>query len=211
MTFNACITDVLPADDTMPSRARPRAAIVALRMVATGRELPLEGDRRWILGKATTCDLVIDDPFVSGLHCILERRSGDALVVRDKSSRNGTFVNGVPIEAATLRPGSLIVVGRTALVAVAAAQLGRKTTFEQLRGSDPAFVKAVSDARRAAQTDCSILIVGETGTGKDLLARLIHDSSPRAAGPYVAVNCGAIPRELIGSELFGHEKGAFTG
>ena len=213
MTFNPCITDVMAADDSKPSRARLREPVVALRLIATGRELPLDANvRRWVLGKAPTCDLVIDDPFVSGLHCTFERRAPDGPVIaRDRSSRNGTFVNGVPIEAAALRPGSLVVVGRTAMVAVAASQRGKKSPFELLRGRDPAFVRAVADARRAAQTDCSILIVGETGTGKDLLARLIHETSPRATGRYVAVNCGAIPRELIGSELFGHEKGAFTG
>jgi transcriptional regulator with PAS, ATPase and Fis domain len=69
----------------------------------------------------------------------------------------------------------------------------------------------VEQALKAAQTDCTVLIVGETGTGKDLLARVIHEASRRMTEPFVAVNCGGIPRELIGSELFGHEKGAFTG
>jgi len=69
----------------------------------------------------------------------------------------------------------------------------------------------VEQALKAAQSECSVLILGETGTGKDLLARVIHESSRRSSGAFVAVNCGAIPRELIASELFGHEKGAFTG
>jgi DNA-binding NtrC family response regulator len=80
-----------------------------------------------------------------------------------------------------------------------------------LRGRDPVLRMTIDQALRAAQTECSVLIVGETGTGKDLVARLVHEQSRRAEGPFVAVNRGAIPRELIASELFGHEKGAFTG
>ena len=94
---------------------------------------------------------------------------------------------------------------------VAAPGAERPSAIELLRGHDPAFRATIDQALRAAQTDCNVLIVGETGTGKELLARVVHEASRRAAGPFVAVNCGAIPRELIGSELFGHEKGAFTG
>lgn len=80
-----------------------------------------------------------------------------------------------------------------------------------LQGEDRIFRRAIAMAIRAAATSCSVLIVGETGTGKELVARAIHDASPRMGGPMVAVNCGAITRELIGSELFGHEQGSFTG
>jgi DNA-binding NtrC family response regulator len=206
-------TCVLSPDDPMLCRARMRDAIVALRNTATGELIALDASaRRWVLGSRRACDLVVRDAWVSGTHCLLERRTpGGPVIVRDRSSRNGTFVNGIPIEVAVLRPGSLIVVGRTTLVAVGEGGHTRRSAFELLRGSDAKFRHALDQALRAAQTECSVLIVGETGTGKDLVARLIHEASSRAAGPYVAVNCGAIPRELIGSELFGHERGAFTG
>ncbi len=84
-------------------------------------------------------------------------------------------------------------------------------TFDDLLGRDPAFLDAIADARRVAVTDVPVLITGESGSGKELLAQAIHNASPRAAQPFVGVNVAAIPRELLESELFGYERGAFTG
>jgi two-component system nitrogen regulation response regulator NtrX len=78
-------------------------------------------------------------------------------------------------------------------------------------GASPAFERALEQATMAARSDARVLLIGESGTGKELLAAHIHASSPFAAGPFVKVNCAAIPGELIESELFGHEKGSFTG
>ncbi|HVP38045.1 MAG TPA: sigma-54 dependent transcriptional regulator [Candidatus Saccharimonadales bacterium] len=89
--------------------------------------------------------------------------------------------------------------------------LGAATGFEGLLGRSPALLKAVALAERVAATDATVLLRGESGTGKDVLARAIHFRSARAQGPFVKVNCGAIPENLLESELFGHEKGAFTG
>lgn len=86
-----------------------------------------------------------------------------------------------------------------------------KNTSPEVIGKDHAFLFALELAKKAAKVDLNILLTGETGTGKDLLAREIHNSSQRASGPYVAINCGAIPKELIASELFGYSEGAFTG
>ncbi|MEW5935953.1 MAG: sigma 54-interacting transcriptional regulator, partial [Bacillota bacterium] len=86
-----------------------------------------------------------------------------------------------------------------------------KFTFVDLVGADPHFRAAVELARRAAATSATVLLEGETGTGKELFAQAIHNASRRAMGPFVAVNCGVIPRELVASELFGYVEGAFTG
>jgi len=86
-----------------------------------------------------------------------------------------------------------------------------KITFEDLVGDDAEFKKSLTLARAAAATDSTVLLLGESGTGKDALAQAIHNASDRAKGPFVAINCGAIPRDLIGSELFGYTEGSFTG
>ena len=190
---------------------RRRGVVAALR-AKNGAEYPLPAQpSRWIVGSGPSCDLVLDDPYVSAMHCVLERRTGGAVVVRDRRSRNGTLIDGNAVEAAELPVGARLALGRTTLLAVAAPEAHGPGALGALRGRDPAFRATVEQALKAAQTDCTVLIVGETGTGKDLLARVIHEASRRMTEPFVAVNCGGIPRELIGSELFGHEKGAFTG
>ncbi len=84
-------------------------------------------------------------------------------------------------------------------------------TFGDLRGHEPSLLEALDMARRAAVVDASVLIVGESGTGKELVAQAIHSAGPRAREPFVAINCAALPRELLEAELFGYERGAFTG
>jgi DNA-binding NtrC family response regulator len=190
---------------------RSKGIVTGLRAKSGAEYVLTTEPRRWVVGSAASCDVVVDDPYVSAAHCIVERRSGGALVVRDKRSRNGTLIDGNLVEAAELPVGSRLVLGRTTLVAVAAAGCPTPSALTLLRGRDPGFRASVEHAIKAAQTDCNVLIVGETGTGKDLVARVVHEASKRSCEPFVPVNCGGIPRELIGSELFGHERGAFTG
>ncbi len=84
-------------------------------------------------------------------------------------------------------------------------------SFDDIHGQNPRFLMTVDQARMVAQSSSNVLLLGKSGTGKDIFAQAIHNASDRRNGPYVAINCGAIPRELIASELFGHEEGAFTG
>src|SRR5215469_5279389 len=86
-----------------------------------------------------------------------------------------------------------------------------KYRFEEIIGHSPALKSALAEVERVAPTDSTVLILGETGTGKELIAQAIHKISPRSDRPFVSLNCSAIPFDLLESELFGHEKGAFTG
>jgi len=90
-------------------------------------------------------------------------------------------------------------------------EIDRASMFEEIVGTSPALGAVLSRVSKVAPTDSTVLITGETGTGKELIARAVHKRSQRSSRPFVSVNCAAIPRDLIASELFGHEKGAFTG
>src|SRR5580704_670273 len=97
-------------------------------------------------------------------------------------------------------------------LAIARAQgEGQNTRFQQIVGNSPALVSVLEQVQLVGPTDSTVLILGETGTGKELIARAIHNASPRCGQPFVTLNCAAIPAELLESELFGHERGAFTG
>src|SRR2546423_14172233 len=90
-------------------------------------------------------------------------------------------------------------------------EIDKASMFEEIVGNSPALQPVLSRVAKVAPTDCGVLVTGETGTGKELVARALHRRSQRSSRVFVSVNCAAIPRDLIASELFGHEKGAFTG
>ncbi len=180
-----------------------------------GRRWPIA--RRLVrIGKGLANDLVLGDPYVSAAHCVIVQ-AGSRFFVRDLHSTNGTWVDDRQVVEAELTPGSTIRVGRTRLVfesetvGALAAEPAAAAECHGLIGRSEAMRTLFTLLRRVAPTDSTVLVVGETGTGKELVARALHALSPRAAGPFVAVNCGALAPELVESELFGHEKGAFTG
>ncbi|NKE70738.1 sigma 54-interacting transcriptional regulator [Candidatus Manganitrophus noduliformans] len=175
-----------------------------------GKVFPLpEGVTR--IGRSGRNNVVLSDPSVSGLH--LEIEAGpSAIQLRDLGSTNGTRINGQRIQSSVAEIGSEIQVGQTKLKIhpeeptepIAPPSLGR------LIGQSPKMQDVFRMIRRGAKGEVAVLVQAETGCGKELVAQEIHRLSPRAQGPFITLDCSAIPKELIESELFGHEKGAFT-
>ncbi len=167
------------------------------------------------IGKREDADLPLTDPTVSRHHCVVVAAPFGALI-RDLGSRNGVRIDGHWIESAYLRTGALVRLGETVLVLdsnqpVAADAEARDQHLGAALGSSPAMQRIFGLVPRLANSDASLLIEGETGTGKTLLVRGDSQAEPRQDGPFIVIDCGAIPAALIESELFGHERGAFTG
>jgi DNA-binding NtrC family response regulator len=167
------------------------------------------------IGKSPENDLVLDHPTVSRNHLVLKRQ-GDRFLVQDLDSTNGTFIDGAQVREAYLRPGALLEVGDVQLrfqpqVAPVEIAPSAEDRLGDLVGKSLPMRQIFALLKRIAPTDSTVLLIGETGTGKGAAAKAIHKFSPRAAGPLVIFDCASVSDSLIESELFGHEKGAFTG
>ena len=173
------------------------------------------------IGRDRRNAIILPHTTVSRHHANLLRQ-GRKYLLMDKSS-NGTFVNGKRADKLLVDPGTEIQIGPFRIVLTEEEMpLWAKPTEEStvreavhpgtgLVGSSGEMKKLIQVIEKMAPVSATALIVGETGTGKELVARALHDLSERAEAPFVAINCGAISPELVESELFGHEKGAFTG
>ena len=158
---------------------------------------------------------MIEDATVSRLHAELDPRR-DGLWVRDLGSRNGTFVNGVRVVSARVPDGGRVQLGAASITLLpsptsVSVELWPDTRFGPLVGKSVAMRELFATLARVAAVDATVLVSGETGTGKELVAEAVHGASPRAGGPFVVVDCAALPDQLLQSELFGHARGAFTG
>ncbi|MFK7990976.1 MAG: sigma 54-interacting transcriptional regulator [Sandaracinaceae bacterium] len=167
------------------------------------------------IGSAEVNDLQLNDTTVSRRHALIAVEA-DRYILRDLESTNGSIVDGTPVKEAYLAPGARIQLGDTTILFQPRKKWERIDVtqadhFGELYGTTDAMKRVFSLLSKLAPTGLGCILVGETGTGKELASRAIHDHSPRAGKPFVVVDCGAISENLIESELFGHERGAFTG
>jgi transcriptional regulator with GAF, ATPase, and Fis domain len=210
------------ASDGGPTRVRGPRSVVRYEKIRlhvtqgpdTGLAMDVAGQSVRV-GTAPENHLVLHDDTVSRFHCELEPLDG-GLRVRDVGSTNGVFAAGVRVYDGLVPFGTAITVGDTTL---ATSPLGETVEREQtmrdafgdLIGGAPHMRELFADLERIAATDVTLLVEGETGTGKDLVAESVHRASERNSGPFVVFDCGAVAASLAESELFGHERGAFTG
>ena len=167
------------------------------------------------LGSHPAADFPLSDRAMSRFHCEIRLEEGVPLI-RDLGSRNGTYLDHLAIHVAPLKPGAAISLGRSTLrfeltgdsIAV---PISDRRSFGLAIGGSVAMRRVFAALESVAHNDAPVLLQGETGTGKGVVAESIHLESNRASGPFVVVDCGALPANLIESELFGHVRGAFTG
>lgn len=167
------------------------------------------------IGADVLCDLVLTDPTVSRNHAEVRQR-GQTVQLVDMGSTNGTFLDDKRVEQAILRPGAVFKVGRTTMrMTLRTEKITISTTqdthYHNIIGQSQALREIFSIMDRVAPSELSVVIEGETGSGKELIARAVHDHSRRKEKPFVVFDCSAFPPNLLESQLFGHEKGAFTG
>jgi transcriptional regulator of acetoin/glycerol metabolism len=169
---------------------------------------------RIVIGTSSTADVVVRDPTVSASHCALTAL-GIGVLIQDLGSRNGTFVGTARVREAWGREGTILAIGHSSLVLVPSRQQASSTPSGEplpgIIGGSTVMRQLADQVRRLAQHALPVLVSGESGTGKELVARAIHQEGPRRDSPFVPINVTALPRDLVESELFGHERGAFTG
>jgi transcriptional regulator with GAF, ATPase, and Fis domain len=204
-------TRLSPLALTEQSRSQPR-------VTWTDREGEHQAiiDGKVLVGSAPASGIVVHDPTVSRIHAELETRH-DGLWLRDLGSRNGTFVDGLQVTGARVPHKSKMRLGSTEFLVDynptqrRSVEVWPNAGFGKLVGKSLAMRELFATLARIAPMDAPVLVDGETGTGKELVARAIHDASPRASKPFVVVDCAALPENLLDAELFGHTRGAFTG
>jgi transcriptional regulator of acetoin/glycerol metabolism len=214
-------TDVvteLEALEEGPAGAADEVYLILRLDGGAARVIALAEGQEITIGRTPEAAVFVDDTRVSRTHARVRRRDG-RLVLTDLGSRNGTRVNASVVQSAerVLARSDVIRVGSAEIiVAVTSPAAAARASEDPVRGAefvvaDEAMVKVFQVVRRLARTETTVLVLGETGSGKEVVSEQIHRAGPRARGPFVRLNCASIPEALLESELFGHEKAAFTG
>ncbi len=201
-------------DAGVPTLNLRQCKLVVLKGPKRGSEHIVQGEVIRV-GKGEDNDLVMSDETVSRYHFEIVR-DAKGYLLRDLQSTNGTFLDGAEIREAYIRAGAVIAAGAAELKFSPFEERiqilpSEKEKLGSMVGRSLKMRQIFGLVERIAPTDATVLIEGETGTGKDVIARTVHELSKRKDAPFVVVDCGAVSGTLIESELFGHEKGAFTG
>ena len=167
------------------------------------------------LGSACKNDVMVPDSSVSRFHCEL-RHTESGFLLTDLGSTNGTVVGSLKVKEAYVQDETILQLGRATVRFIPGKEIARvdaskALSFGKLVGRSQKMREIFGILEKLAATDLGVLVQGETGTGKDVVALAVHEAGPRSAGPFVVFDAGAVSPNLIESELFGHERGAFTG
>jgi Sigma-54 interaction domain/Inner membrane component of T3SS, cytoplasmic domain len=185
------------------------------------RRFQLAQNETFVVGSSRCADIRVHDRAVSARHCELRLVDGYVLLA-DTDSKNGTYAGTARVARATCGGGAVITVGTASIEIYASpgtpvdegdthATKSRLSALPGMLGDSIVMRAVAAQVRRFARLSAPVLIVGETGTGKELVARALHSEGPRRTGPFIPLNVASLPKELVESELFGHERGAFTG
>lgn len=210
---NPALTTIFVEDRATKRRLR-KSRIVVAEGPDRGKDLVIDRERVTI-GRSVICDMVLADKAVSGTHFeVVAEEQG--FVLRDLDSTNGTYCGDMRIREVWIKPGAMIRVGQSHLrfepvQGTVDIDLSTDDRFHELIGKSVRMREIFATLAKVGPTELTVLIRGETGTGKELVARAIHAASRRQAAPLVVQDCSSIPKDLIESTLFGHERGAFTG
>jgi transcriptional regulator with GAF, ATPase, and Fis domain len=201
-------------DDKATKRRLKKSKLVVLEGPEKGKELVIERERITV-GRSVICDLQLTDKAVSGTHFEVVA-SEKGVILRDLGSTNGTYAGDLRIQEVWVKPGTVIRVGQSRIQfepvkGMVEIDLSKDERFHDLVGKSVRMREIFATLEKVAGTELTCLVRGETGTGKELVAKAVHDGSRRATAPFVVQDCSAIPKDLIESTLFGHEKGSFTG
>ena len=207
-------TQLLSVDEAQDVVSLRKCQLIVMEGPSKGKKLDL-GKNKISLGKKDDNDLVVDDRTVSRRHLEIDHTS-DSFLLKDLGSTNGTYINGIKVKEAYLSPGDVIKVGNTRIEFVAfderiKVEPADRESFGQMVGKSRKIRQIFGILEKISPTEATVIIEGETGTGKELVARAIHDNSPRKSRPFIVFDCSAVAENLIESELFGHVKGSFTG